>query len=183
VYVSKHTPEEKDQALVLYAMADGRKELVIPWLKEAGIDVGINTLRGWVRRDGEHYDQIRQECEAYKRSEHAEMFSGLASLANEVSTEAMRQLRVLLAEGAITPKELPKVAVSASTTAGIATDKSQLLSGNPTARVAHDVDDLQRELASVGITVVIPGAVEPGAEKPTAIDVTPKPSALPSADH
>jgi hypothetical protein len=154
-----NTPDEMRLALTVYASQNGRADLVEPMLKDLKLSIPLKRLRSWVYRDRrDEYEQIKQEYDAYVRSQAVDGFRAVASLATEVSGEAMRQLNEALKRGEVSLKELPKAAASAMVTAGIATDKGELLSGNPTTRVAHDVDDLTRDLASVGITIVMPGA-------------------------
>lgn len=156
---SRHTPDERRQALVVFASQNGRRDLVEPMLEQLGLDINIRTLQGWAyRRHADEYAQIKQEYDAYIRSQAADNFRSVAGLATEVSSEALRQIKAALEKGEVTLKELPKAAASAMVTAGIATDKGELLSGNPTERVSHDAGDAARELASVGITILVPGA-------------------------
>jgi uncharacterized protein (DUF342 family) len=177
-FQQNHTPDERKQAMVIYAANLGRAELVEKQLAEVGLDVKIGTLRSWIHRDKDLYEQIRTEYEAVMRREMAEGFYGTAALAREVGEEALIQMRDALERGEVSLKELPKVAQSALIAAGVATDKGQLLSGQPTENVRTDFGDIQRELASVGIQVIVNGAGE--AERPP-VKVSQSPPALPAS--
>lgn len=161
-----YSEEERRQALVVYASQNGRAEAVKPILVELGLGhIPLKTLRSWVQRDRrDDYEQIKQEVAVYNRSQAADMYRSVAALASDVSHEALRQTFAALKRGEIPLKELPKTAREAMVAAGIATDKGELVSGNPTSIVRTDVDDVRRELASVGIQIVMPGALPPSTE-------------------
>jgi hypothetical protein len=172
-----YTEAERRQALVVYASQNGRAETVKPLLAEAGLGhIPIRTLQSWAYRDRrDEYEQIKQEWSAYVRSQAADTYHSIAALASDVSLEALRQTADALARGEVALKDLPKVAREAMLAAGIATDKGELLSGNPTSIVKTGIDDVRRDLASVGVTIVMPGAELP------AIDVqTERAPALPA---
>lgn len=169
--MATYTEEERRQALVVYASQNGRAEVVKPMLAEVGLGhIPIRTLQSWAYKDRrDEYEQIKQEWAAYVRSQAADTYRSIAAVASEVGHEALRQLADALARGEIALKELPRTATEALKAAGIATDKGELLSGNPTSIVKTDVDDVKRELAAVGIQIIVPGA------DPQTIDVQAKP--------
>lgn len=172
-----YTEEERRQALVVYASQNGRAEVVKPMLAELGLGhIPIRTLQSWAYRDRrDEYEQIKQEVAAYIRSQAADTYRSIAALASDVSHEALRQVADALGRGEIALKDLPKTAREAMLAAGIATDKGELLSGNPTSIVKTDVDDVRRELAAVGIQIIVPGA-EPPKALPAGAEVIDVPS-------
>lgn len=171
-----YTLEEKRQAMVIHVANLGRSELIEKQLAQAGLKVPLRTLRAWIQRDRDTYLQIKQEYEAAMRTHMAEGFYGTADLAVEVGREALNQMADALRSGEVTLKELPRYAQSAMIAAGVATDKGQLLSGQPTNRTETSIEDLKGELSSLGIQIVVGGA---GGDKPTQVNVAATP-ALPS---
>ncbi|HEX6456255.1 MAG TPA: hypothetical protein VF009_07015 [Solirubrobacterales bacterium] len=174
-----HSEQEKRQAMVVYASVSGRREHVERMLAEVGLGhINYSTLRSWVYRDRkDEYLQIKGELDGYVRSEQADHYRNVAALGRDVSEEALRQLQAALEDGQITFRDLPKVAREAMVTAGIATDKGELLSGNPTSVVKTDLEDVTRELAVFGIHVILPGASQQAeAQRPAS------PPALPAGD-
>jgi hypothetical protein len=156
---SRYSPDVRRQALTVYASVGGRKDLALPMLAELGLEVNIRTLQDWAyRRHPDEYAQIRQEYEGFIRSQAADSYREIAALATDVASASLTQMAEALRKGEVDLKELPKFAQSAMVAAGVATDKGELLSGNPTERVSHDIGDSVRELASVGITILVPGA-------------------------
>jgi crotonobetainyl-CoA:carnitine CoA-transferase CaiB-like acyl-CoA transferase len=176
----RYKPEDVRMALAIHAMSSGVEKEVRKELELAGLGhIKYTTLRSWVSKSRkDEYEQICQEVEAVLTRESIDKWRSLFKNAGSVATEAMRQAYEALKRGEVDPKDLTKTAKDAAVVAAVSTDKIELLSGRPTDRVAHTgVDDLQRELASVGITVVIPGADN---GKPT-IDVQTRPEpALPA---
>lgn len=157
--MSTYSEEERNQALVVYASQNGRAEVVVPMLAELGLGhIPMGTLRSWVHRDRrDEYEQIKQEVAAHVRSHQADDYRAAAALATEISHEALRQVKDALQRGEVSLKDLPKTAREAMLAAAVATDKGELLSGNPTSIVKTGVDDVQRELAAVGIHIIMPG--------------------------
>ena len=159
----KYKPEDVRLALTVFALSSRAEKEVRADLEAAGLGhVKYRTLRNWVSRPGprqDEYEQICQEVDAVLSREQIDHWRGLNRNASAVATEAMRQAMEALKRGEIDVKDLTKTAKDAAVIAAVSTDKVELLSGRPTDRVAHTgVNDLQRELASVGITVIIPGA-------------------------
>jgi hypothetical protein len=165
-----YTDAEVRKALEIHAAVSGRKDLVVKLLKDEGLDIKIATVRDWAtRRHRELYADIRQGIATTIRTTAADRYKAVTDLALDVMDEALKQTADALKEGAILPKDLPKVAQNAAVTAGIGTDKSQLLDGQPTEIVVggNPLDSV-RELASMGISVFVPGA----DGKPVPIETT-----------
>lgn len=164
-----YTEKDKRQALTLYAMVSGRGDLAERMLAESGLGhIKIGTVRQWAYRSmRDDYLQIKGEVDGHVRSQMADVYRQGAQLAAEVSTEALRQLKVALEEGKLEYRELAPAAQKAMLAAGIATDKGELLSGNPTSHVKTDMEDVQREAAALGIKIVI--GAPPGPEKVAAV--------------
>jgi hypothetical protein len=179
---SAYSPQQKRIALEILAANSKMTEPTRRMLDEVGLnDLRVDTVREWARRGHkDEYDQIRQELEAWIRTNTAERFRAITSMAHDVQEEGLRQIKAALQRGELKPTEIPRALQPAAVAAGIAIDKSELLSDRPTERVSHDVGDLRRELASVGVTIIMPG--EPEQTRPRAIDVqTRQPEALPVA--
>jgi hypothetical protein len=164
---------EKREALVVFALQSGNARLTEAMLVEVGLShIKVDTIRQWAYRSRrEEYTQIKGEVDGHVRAQLADGFRDTAAKGVEVAQEALRQLAIALEEGKIQYRDLGKSAQQAMVTAGIATEKGELLSGNPTSVVKTDVEDVKRELAAVGIQIVIGGK-----GKPEAIDVTPSTS-------
>ena len=64
-------------------------------------------------------------------------------------------------EGRVPLSELPKHAGDLATPAGILIDKGELLSGNPTEITRSGVADINVEVESLGIKIVLPEVVVP----------------------
>ncbi len=152
-----YTAQEKRQALTVFAMVSGSADLAGRMLAESGLGhIKVSTVQQWAYRSmREEYAQIKGEVDGHVRSQFADNYRQGAALHLEVSFEAARQMKVALEEGKISYRELPKLAQQAMLAAGIATDKGELLSGNPTSNVKTDMEDVQREAAALGITVIV----------------------------
>jgi len=165
-----YTDAEVRKALEIHAAVSGRKDLVVKLLKDEGLDIKIATVRDWAtRRHRDLYADIRQGIATTIRTTTADRYKAVTDLALDVMDEALKQTADALARGELQPKDLPKVAQNAAVTAGIGTDKSQLLDGQPTEIVVggNPLDSV-RELASMGISVFVPGV----DGKPVPIETT-----------
>jgi hypothetical protein len=177
----RYRPEDVRMAMTVWAMSSGIEKEVTAELQKLGLGhIKHNTVRMWVTRSRrDEYEQIAQEVDSVLTRALVDQWRGNVSIAGSVAREAMRQAMEALKRGEISVKDLTKTAKDAAVVAAVGTDKVELLSGRPTDRVANaGVEDLTRELASVGITVVIPGAPTP---KP-AIDVQKQPALPASAE-
>lgn len=166
---ARYTEDERRIAMRIHAAASGRRDIVEEMLRAEGLTMGVRTVTHWVSRFPDEYDSIQNEHRAYVRSKAEEEIRGVTTLALEVVGESLRQSRDALARGEIAPKDLPATAKAGMVSVGISVDKSELLSGNPTQITrGADTEDLKRELASVGITVILPGSED---RTPAALDV------------
>jgi hypothetical protein len=167
-----YTDAEVRKALEIHAAVSGRQDLVAKLLKDEELDIKVATVRDWAtRRKRDLYQDIRQGIVTTIRTTAADRYKAVTDLALDVMDEALKQTADALKRGELQPKDLPKVAQNAAVTAGIGTDKSQLLDGQPTEIVTggNPLDSV-RELASMGITVFVPAA----DGRPVPIETTAK---------
>ena len=151
----QYSQAEQDEALAIFALESGREKIVTAVLSEAGIDVNFMTLKDWAyRSEKKRYARIKSEVEEHSRSQLADRTRRFAHLGAEVGEEALLQIKAKLDAGEISPKELPKIVHEAAVAAGIGIDKSELLSGRPTARVSTDFTGLLDELKGLGIEFI-----------------------------
>lgn len=162
----QYSEAERRQALAVYAFVAGREKPGLQLLGEAELEIPWGTIRSWVSRDRETYAQVKAEIDDHARSIMADSHRRLATMAMENEEEILRQVARLLEEGKITPRELPKYLQSHGITSGIHTEKSELLSGHPTSRVASDVGDLEAALKAAGIELIQGSAEEIKDETP-----------------
>lgn len=157
-----YTEDIRRQALSLYAMENGRREPVTHLLAQAGLDIPYSTLRSWaVDSHKDLYQQIRGEIDQFVRLRMSDQARAAASLAMDTMTETVRQYREGLVEGRVPLSDLPKHARDLATPAGILIDKGELLSGNPTEITRSGVADINVEVESLGIKIVLPEVVVP----------------------
>lgn len=153
--------------MAVYAFVSGREKAGLELLEAAELDVPWGTIRSWVTRRREEYAQVKAEVDDHARSIMADSHRRLATLAMESEEEGLRQVADLLREGKIDKRELPKLLQSMGILSGIHTEKSELLSGHPTSRVASDLGDIQAALKAAGVEVITGTATEiPADEQP-----------------
>lgn len=140
--------------MTVYAFVSGSEKRGVKLLEEAELDIPWGTIRSWVERDREGYGQVKAEIDDHSRSMMADSHRRLANLAMDNEEEGLRQAADLLREGKITAKELPKLLQSMGILSGIHTEKSELLSGHPTSRVASDLGDIEAALAAAGVEII-----------------------------
>lgn len=147
----QYSRTEKEEALLLYAMESGRAKLVEPLLREAGLEIPIETVKNWANRsERERYQRIKVEAEATIRERLEGRARRLAQLGGEVGEEALLQLKDKLANEKLDARVLAKLVHEAGVGYGIGVDKSEKLAGRPTARISFDLPGLLRELRSLG---------------------------------
>lgn len=156
----EYSEAERRQALAVYAFVSGREKAGIQLLEEADLDVPWGTVRSWVTRRREEYAQAKAEIDDHARSIMGDSHRRLAGLAMESEEEGLRQVADLLKEGKIDKRELPKLLQSMGILSGIHTEKSELLSGHPTSRVASDVGDIEAALKAAGVELLTGAATE-----------------------
>lgn len=163
--------------MAVYAFVSGREKAGVKLLVEADLKIPWGTVRSWVTRYRDDYAQVKAEVDEHARSIMADSHRRLATLAMESEEKALEQVAELLQRGEIKPRELPKLMQSMGILSGIHTEKSELLSGHPTSRVAGDLGDLKKALEAEGIEVILEGEAE---ELPSPADPDDAP-ALPAA--
>jgi hypothetical protein len=168
-----YTEAERRQAMACYAFVSGREQAGAELLEDAELDIPWGTVRSWVNRYREDYQQVKSEVDGHARAIMGDSHRRLATMAMENEEEALRQVATLLEEGKVSPKELPKLLQAHGIVAGIHTEKSELLAGHPTSRVASDIGDIEAALEAAGVQVIQGTAVEeplpalpPGAPHP-----------------
>lgn len=155
-----YSESERDQALAIFAMEAGRAKVVEAVLAEVELKIPIATIQSWAYTGyRDRYERIKGEVEAHARSQLADRTRRFAHLGGEVAEEALTQLLRKLEAGEIDVKLLPKVVREAAVAVGIGIEKSELLSGRPTARVSSDMPGLMRELKELGVEGFIDGDV------------------------
>jgi hypothetical protein len=158
-------------AMSVYAFVSGRQKAGEQLLAEAELEVKWATLRSWVSRYRDDYAQVKAEVDEHARSILGDSHRRLATMAMENEEEALRQVATLLEEGKVTPKELPKLLQAHGIISGIHTEKSELLAGHPTSRVASDIGDIEAALEAAGVQVIQGVATEePVPELPAPSD-------------
>lgn len=185
----QYSRTEKEEALLLYAMEAGRAKLVEPLLREAGLEIPIETVKNWANRsERERYQRIKVEAEATIRERLEGRARRLAQLGGEVGEEALLQLKDKLANEKLDARVLAKLVHEAGVGYGIGVDKSEKLAGRPTARVSFDLPGLLRELRSLGAEFALeqsPIKVEAEQQPalPSGNDETEKTNAPPDEDQ
>jgi len=155
-----YTDAERRQAMAVYAFVSGREKAGVELLGDADLEIPWGTVKNWVTRHKEDYQQVKAEVDGHARAILADSHRRLATMAMENEEEALKQVATLLEEGKIAPKELPKLLQAHGIVSGIHTEKSELLSGHPTSRVASDLGDIEAALAAAGVQVIQGTAVE-----------------------
>jgi hypothetical protein len=161
----EYSEAERRQAMAVYAFVSGREKAGVELLDQADLDVPWGTIRSWVTRRREEYAQVKAEVDDHARSIMADSHRRLATLAMESEEEGLRQVADLLREGKIDKRELPKLLQSMGILSGIHTEKSELLSGHPTSRVASDLGDIEAALKAAGVEVITGAAQEIPADE------------------
>jgi hypothetical protein len=159
-----YTDAEVRKALEIHAAVSGRQDLVARMLKDEGLTMTVATVRDWAtRRHRDLYADIRQGISTTIQITASDRYKAVTGRALDVMDEALRQTAEALRRGEIQPKDLPKVAQNAAVSAGIGTDKSQLLDGEPTAIVSGSTTAVEaaRELESVGMVIYVPTSAGP----------------------
>ncbi len=149
-----YSEAERRQAMTVYAYVSGSEKRGVKLLAEADLDIPWGTIRSWVDRRREEYAQVKAEVDDHARSIMGDSHRRLANMAMENEEEGLRQAADLLREGKITARELPKLLQSMGILSGIHTEKSELLSGHATSRVASDVGDIKAALEAAGVEVL-----------------------------
>lgn len=157
---AEYSETERRQAMAVYAFVSGREKAGVELLKDAELDINWGTIRSWVTRHREDYQQVKAEVDDHARSILGDAHRRLAAMAMENEEEALRQVATLLEEGKISPRDLPKILQSHGIIAGIHTEKSELLAGHPTSRVSSDLGDIESALKVAGIEIIQGTATE-----------------------
>lgn len=156
--------------MAVYAFVSGSEKRGVKLLQEADLDIPWSTVQSWVTRRREEYGQVKAEVDDHARSMMADSHRRLANLAMENEEEGLRQAADLLREGKITAKDLPKLLQSMGILSGIHTEKSELLSGHPTSRVASDLGDIEAALKAAGVEIIAGDSEElPEGEEPAEL--------------
>lgn len=156
----EYAETERKQAMAIYAFVSGREKAGVELLEDAELDIPWGTIRSWVTRHREDYQQVKVEVDGHARAILADSHRRLASMAMENEEEGLRQVAVLLEEGKVSPRELPKLLQAHGILSGIHTEKSELLAGHPTSRVASDIGDIESALKDAGVEVIQGTATE-----------------------
>lgn len=146
--------------MAVYAFVSGREKAGLELLESAELDVPWGTIRTWVTRRREEYAQVKAEVDDHARSIMGDSHRRLATIAMENEEEGLRQVADLLKEGKVDKRELPKLLQSMGILSGIHTEKSELLSGHATSRVASDLGDIESALKAAGVEVITGTAKE-----------------------
>ncbi len=171
----KYTPEERRQALTVFAMCDSHARQAETALAEVGLGhVNVRTLQQWAYRDRrDEYAQIKAEVDTYVHARRADQYHALAAELGASGFEAARQTAEALAEGRIGVKELPRATRELVLAAAAASDKAEELSGNRPPPVKVDLTVIAAELTAIpGVRVRMPAreAAEERTQLPPAPD-------------
>lgn len=170
--LNRYSPDEKRDAMAAYAFCSGNQQKTEKLLSDAGLTVSFHTIVGWVRREKDLYEQVKAEIDGHTRSMMADSHKRLANMYMEGEEIGLAQLIKDLESGELTGKDLARALKDMSVGSAVHTDKGELLSGQPTARVATDANDIKRELASLGIHVIESDAVEEPEPKELPVETS-----------
>jgi hypothetical protein len=165
---SHYTDAEKETALLAYVLCSGNRIRAAELCAEQGLNVPNQTIYRWATHSEiPRLERIRAEIAPKLKAQMAEMHQGLAVSAAEIEAKAIGQLDERLDGETVSAKDLSAVMQRAAIAGGIHGEKHLLYSGQPTAIVRRDFDQIKRELKDKGI--VLDGtAVEIGPETEAA---------------
>ena len=140
------------------AIHNGNSRRARDFLAQDGIKLSHQTLREWAtKRHVERYAAIRADYLPQMRAQAADEHMDLAERAMQNNALILDRLSANVGE--LPVKELPGAARNMAVTAGVHTEKAQLLNDQPTQRVAIDLKGTLKELKSMGVEFV-EGTVE-----------------------
>lgn len=149
-----YSDRERAAALAIYDSTADQAHRLRDAARQAGVPV--STLRGWIQdRDAAAPADVRtQEKEAL-----ADVYDRVAFRAASLQDRVMAWLEEQ------PPEVVARFLTELNRTGGTATDKSQLLRGNPTARVeTRDAPEVERRAARI-LTLMAPQDAADGKRK------------------
>jgi hypothetical protein len=163
----RYTDYEKDAGLTALAVCSGQRNKAAETLKaETGIEISPTTLKRWAEKDEtERYLRIQAELGPVMRARLADLHQTLAEKSGEIEHEALELLRAKLPE--MEGRDLTTAARNAAVQTGIHTEKTQLLTGQPTQIVKRDISEVARALKNKGFDIDLP-------EEEVEVDVMPE---------
>jgi len=151
---NRHTPEERHEALTVYASCEGRRDLYEKTKADLGLQVSLSAVRSIAYEHRELYEQIKAEVEQSNRLRMQDRYGAFSDAAMDAAEEGARQTMEALQAGSLRPKELPRATREMVEAARIATEEKETLAGRrqPASPVSFTI--LLKELAELpGVTV------------------------------
>lgn len=141
---------EITRALTEVAACSGNTHMAARHLAEDGLPIDQKTLWEWSkRRHVEIYERIRVEQLPQITAQATEQHMALARQQMEASQVAASEIAARLPR--MEDKDLVNAMGKFDIGSGIHTEKAQLLAGQPTARVATDLQGVLKDIRSMGI--------------------------------
>lgn len=171
----EYSAEEIDIALAVFAIEGGRERRVRAQLRAAGLKATYKTVHRWAYDTyHERYERISIEVEKQVGAKLADTFHRLAAISAELGEEVLDRIRAALKrcdEGGteVDFRDLAKLLHESGIMGGIATEKLQLLKGNPTQLVEHSFPEIRAALERKGVRMLPPGSAQ-------VIDLEPLPA-------
>jgi hypothetical protein len=164
------TIEHALQALALEAGGLRRTEAR---LKAEGYTISRDTLKVWREKHAGRYETIQRDVLPKLRDAIAAHYMAVSADAVDVSAQIAERMRENIDN--IRPADLARTLQATITSAGIATDKANVLQGMPvTITQTTSAEDILKRLASQGLAVI-----DGTAEDITDVEALPEPSEIP----
>ena len=153
-----YTDAERERALVAWVLAGGHADRSAELLKESqGLEIPATTIRHWAKYSHtELLTRIQAEVMPQVRAEQAIAHQQLGASALDAEARAIEKLVSRMDE--LEPRDLSGVARNMAVAAGIHVDKSQLLTGQATSIVKHDLGEITRSIKSKGVDLDVTDA-------------------------
>jgi len=150
----RRTDAEKEVGLLAYVLCSGNRERAAALCEERGFKIPAGTIWKWANEyEIPRLERIRQEVAPKLKAQMAELHQGLAVAAGEIEAKAIERLNEKLDGNQIEGKDLSAVMQRAAIAGGIHGEKHLLYSGQPTAIVRRDFEEIKRALRDKGIVL------------------------------
>jgi hypothetical protein len=143
---------ERERGLIAVAMANGNTHQAARDLSSDGLKISQKTLWKWRREETQRYEELRSQWLPKIREVAAEQHMALASRQIELSASLTEDLAKK--RGDLDGRDISTAIRNVTVSAGVHTDKAQLLSGEPTAIVRRDLGEVLRNLKAHGLAAL-----------------------------
>jgi hypothetical protein len=146
----RYSDEEIDRGLVALALHAGNRRAASEALAREGVEIPQDTLRHWLERKRDRYDELRTELLPRIRERIAQQSEDLAQAYAEKELELLAGLK----DEPMKPSDRASVIRNLSTSRGISVDKAMAMRGMPTQIVEHrTADHTWAKLKEMGLVV------------------------------